>query len=50
MEEVGVEGHQGQEVEEVGEPQNLGVEAEVAAHPSLVEVAEGEEPLLDQEE
>ena len=37
-------------MEEVGEPRNLGVEAEVAAHPSLVEVAEGEEPLLDQEE
>ena len=34
MEEVEVEDHQGQEVEVVGEPRTLGVEAEVAARPS----------------
>lgn len=50
VEEEDHQDHQDQEVEEVGEPRNLGVEAEVAARPSLVEVVEGEELPLDQEE
>ena len=51
MEEVEVEAHL-DHLEEgvVGEPLHLGVEVEVVARPTLVEVVEGEEPPLDQGE